>query len=124
MNHSSSSSSNPHSSNYAPPSPIAGPLTYSPTDFQEAVGLDPTAHPVSHRIFRSETTGEKLLAAGATWDMIQGHELYRRGMLDVLDVCERLKGSATCDGSGPAFREGEVRKAIEESVLAGGDELI
>ncbi|MCJ1480025.1 hypothetical protein MMC06_000179 [Schaereria dolodes] len=118
------SSSHQLPSTYAPPSPIAGPLTYSPTDFQEAVGLDPSAHPLSHRIFRSESTGEKLLASGATWDMIQGHELFRRGMVDVEDVHTRLKGRAVCDGNGPAFKEGDVRKAIEESVLAGGDELI
>ena len=70
------------------------------------------------------STGEKLLAAGATWDLIQGHELYRRGLVDVEDVCERLKERATCDGSGPAFAEGEVRRAIEESVAGGTDELI
>ena len=36
----------------------------------------------------------------------------------------RLKGRAACDGQGPAFREAEIRTAIEESVRAGGDELI
>ena len=44
--------------------------------------------------------------------------------MDVEDVHTRLKGRAVCDGNGPAFKEGDVRKAIEESVLAGGDELI
>ena len=89
------------------------------------MGIDITSdHPISNRIHRSPDTGEKLLAAGATWDMIQGHELYRKGMVDVADVSARLKGKSVCDGTGPAFREGEVRRAIEESVAGGSDELI
>ena len=69
-------------------------------------------------------TGERLLDAGATWDLIQGHELFQRGMVDIGFVSERLKGSAQCDGQGPAFREGAVRRAIEESAANGNDELI
>lgn len=34
------------------------------------------------------------------------------------DVSTRLRRSAQCNGQGPAFREGEVRKAIEESAAA------
>jgi AP-1-like transcription factor len=65
-----------------------------------------------------------LLAAGATWDLIQSHELFKRGLVDVGDVCERLKRVAKCDGQGPVFEEGDVRRAIEESVAGGSDELI
>ena len=39
-------------------------------------------------------------------------------------VCERIKARAMCDGSGVAFAEGEVRRAIEECVAGGSDELI
>jgi AP-1-like transcription factor len=35
-----------------------------------------------------------------------------------------LKGCAECDGTGPAFEEGRVRRAIEESAAAGRDEMI
>jgi hypothetical protein len=31
---------------------------------------------------------------------------------------------AQCNGQGPAFKEGEVLKAIEESAAIGRDELI
>lgn len=106
-----------------PPSPVHGPLTYSPTDFQTAVGVDPTLHPLSYANFNG-AEGERLLAAGATWDLIQSHELFRRGMVDITDVTERLKGRASCDGRGPAFKEAEVLRAIEESVRSGSDELI
>ena len=119
-----SSHSNQHVSNLRAPSPLSGPLRYTPKDFQAAVGIDHPTNGVSHRIHRSAATGERLLAAGATWDMIQSHELYQRGMIDVSDVCERLKGNATCDGTGPAFSEGAIKRAIEESVASCGDQLI
>ncbi|MCJ1402086.1 hypothetical protein MMC11_005305 [Xylographa trunciseda] len=115
--------SQPPLNNVRPPSPIHGPQTYSPTDFQKAVGVDPKQHPVSYEEFGGED-GERLLSAGATWDLIQGHELCRKGMVDVGDVCRRLKGRASCDGRGPAFRECEVMTAIEESVMCAADELI
>ena len=100
-----------------------GPQTYSPTDFATATGVDLRQHPLSYEDFGGDE-GRRLLAAGATWDLIQSHELFRRGMLDVSDVCRRLKGRAACDGRGPAFKEAEVIQAIEESVLSGSDELI
>lgn len=78
----------------------------------------------AHRVTFSPTTGEKLLNAGATWDLIQEHELFTRGLVDVGDVSERLKKVAQCDGQGPVFAEGEVRRIIEESVAGGRDELI
>jgi hypothetical protein len=56
--------------------------------------------------------------------MIQSHDLFKRGLVDVGDVCERLKRVAKCDGQGPVFEEGDVRRAIEESVAGGSDELI
>ncbi|KAF2420990.1 hypothetical protein EJ08DRAFT_673061 [Tothia fuscella] len=65
-----------------------------------------------------------MLPAGATWDLIQSHPLVRQGFVDIADVCERLRGAARCDGTGPVFSEREVRRAVEESRRAGGDELI
>ncbi|MCJ1474551.1 hypothetical protein MMC13_003210 [Lambiella insularis] len=115
--------SQPPLHNFRPPSPVHGPLTYSPTDFQKAVGVDPKKHPVSYEEYGGED-GERLLSAGATWDLIQSHELCRKGMVDVGDVCKRLKGRASCDGRGPAFKECEVMDAIEESVMSAADELI
>lgn len=105
------------------PSPLHGPQSYTPTDFVTAVGVDIQRHPVSYEDFGGED-GQRLLSSGATWDLIQSHDLFRRGMVDVADVCRRLKGRAACDGRGPAFKEAEVLRAIEESVLSGSDELI
>ncbi|KAE9965672.1 hypothetical protein BLS_007451 [Venturia inaequalis] len=65
-----------------------------------------------------------LLPAGATWDLIQNHPLVRQGFIDIADVCDRLRGAARCDGSGPVFAEKEVIRAVESSRRAGGDELI
>lgn len=110
------------------PSPralAAGPMIYSPctfnNTFSEHRGPDEA---VSHRIQISAQTGERLLATGAAWDLMQSHELYRRGLVDIGEVSDRLKAKVLCDGSGPTFAESEVIKAIEESVGAAGDELI
>jgi AP-1-like factor len=65
-----------------------------------------------------------MLQAGATWDLIQSHHLVRQGFVDIADVCDRLRGAARCDGTGPVFSEREVRRAVEESRRGGGDELI
>ena len=118
-----SADANGNGSGARSPSPVPGPQTYSPTDFQAAVGVDPDLHPLSFEHFDG-AAGQRLLAAGATWDLIQSDERFRRGQLDVADVCRRLKGRAACDGRGPAFKEAEVLKAIEESAIAGSDELI
>lgn len=64
------------------------------------------------------------MGTGATWDLIQNHELFRKGMVDIGEVCDRLKDRAMCDGSGPAFAEGEIMRAIQDSVAGAGDELI
>ncbi|KAL2014181.1 hypothetical protein VTN00DRAFT_1706 [Thermoascus crustaceus] len=106
-----------------PETTTTGPMKYSPTDFYSSVLAEGERMP-THRITVSEETGERLLDAGATWDMIQGHELFKRGLVDIGDVCERLKGVARCDGQGPVFEESVVRRAIEESVAGGSDELI
>lgn len=109
-----------------PPEPtVTGPMNYSPTDFYSSLMPDGEGTPPPlHRVTVCQVTGDKLLDAGATWDLIQSHELFKLGRLDIGDVTERLKGMAVCDGQGPAFKEGQVHQAIEESVAAGMDELI
>lgn len=69
-------------------------------------------------------TGGKELPAQATWDLIQSHTLVKQGLVDIADVCERLRGMARCNGNGPVFEEQAVWKAVEESRRGGGDELI
>lgn len=113
---------------------VTGPMRYSPTDFYTSLmpegsasnsgsGVTVSGAHSPHRITVCQITGERLLDAGATWDLIQGHELFKRGQVDLGDVAERLKGMAQCNGQGPAFKEGQVRRAIEESA-ADRDELI
>ncbi|KAE8375660.1 hypothetical protein BDV26DRAFT_267462 [Aspergillus bertholletiae] len=100
-----------------------GPLTYTPTDFYSELAAK--GEPAGlHRVSTCPTTGEKLLGAGATWDLIQGHELFKRGLVDLKDVSERLKNTTQCDGQGPAFPEAEVLKAIKESAATNDDDLL
>ncbi|OCK77038.1 hypothetical protein K432DRAFT_130083 [Lepidopterella palustris CBS 459.81] len=68
--------------------------------------------------------GGKELPAQATWDLIQSHPLVKQGLVDIADVCERLRGMARCDGHGPVFEERAVWRMVEESRRGGGDELI
>lgn len=98
-------------------------MTFSPTDFYTEVLQGHENKAPSHRIVTSEE-GEKLFAAGATWDYIVGHPLYQQGLVDVGDVSERLKGSARCDGQGPVFQERDIIAAIEKSVAPGNDSLL
>ncbi|KAI8937616.1 hypothetical protein NX059_005326 [Plenodomus lindquistii] len=76
-------------------------------------------HPAS----RHESKGREVPAAQA-WDVIQTHPLVKQGLVDVADVCERLKGRSKCDGHGPVFEESAIWQAVEESRRCGGDELI
>ncbi|KAH9868184.1 hypothetical protein J1614_007256 [Plenodomus biglobosus] len=77
-------------------------------------------HPASSQ---QQGSGRDVPASRA-WDCIQAHPLVRQGLVDVADVCERLKGWAKCDGHGPVFEESTIWRMVEESRRAGGDELI
>ncbi|KAJ2903725.1 putative bzip transcription factor protein [Zalerion maritima] len=100
-----------------------GPLHYNPTDFYSNVLSGHANKTPSHRIVESEN-GERLYAAGATWDLIINHELYKQGRVDIGDVSNRLKSQAKCDGQGPVFEERAILKAIDASVASGSDELL
>jgi AP-1-like factor len=76
-----------------------------------------------HTASRRNTEGKEIPAAQA-WDLIQSHPLVKQGLVDIADVCERLKGAAKCDGRGPVFEESTIWQAVEESRRSGGDELI
>lgn len=77
-----------------------------------------------HRISTSPGTGERLLGAGAAWDLIICHPLYEQGLVDIGDISGRLKSMARCDGQGPVFEESIVLEAIQQSVGSGRDELL
>lgn len=100
-----------------------GPMEYNPTDFYSNVlALHPNKSP-SHRVVTSDS-GDRLYAAGATWDFIINHDLYKKGLVDIADISNRLKHKAKCDGQGPVFEEQAILDAIEHSVASGSDELL
>lgn len=68
--------------------------------------------------------GERLLAAGATWEFIINHELFKKGLVDLAKVSEILRPQAKCDGQGPVFEERAIVEAIQQSVASGSDELL
>lgn len=100
-----------------------GPLSYSPTDFYTSVLEGHGNQEPSHRIATSEK-GERLLAAGATWDIMMKHDLVKRGLVNIMQVSERLRPQAKCDGQGPVFEESAILEAIELSAAENSDELI
>ncbi|KAL8801187.1 MAG: hypothetical protein Q9182_004636 [Xanthomendoza sp. 2 TL-2023] len=109
----------------SPRSP-AGPMHFSPMTPRHVVPSPNRriVHPSTHRIDISPTTGERLYGTGATWDFIQSHEAFRHGMVDIALVTQRLQPHAICDGSGPAFPESTIIRAIEDSIGGAADELM
>ncbi|KAI2637968.1 hypothetical protein GGS26DRAFT_435488 [Hypomontagnella submonticulosa] len=107
----------------SPPPTTTGPMQYNPTDFYSDLLQNHANKTPSHRIVES-AGGERLLAAGATWDYIISHDLFKKGLVDVGDVSLRLKSQAKCDGQGPVFEERVILQAIVESVASGSDELL
>lgn len=124
-----------------------GPLKYSPMDYKPRDNGDAVennnignnnAHAnggntrdikkepptITHRVKVSETTGEKLLDASATWGLIVSHRSDANVTLDVQDIYERLKGRTQCDGQQPVIEEAHVRKAIRDSATAARAELL
>jgi hypothetical protein len=102
---------------------VTASLKFQPTDLYRSVEGKLRARSFSPRVTDKET-GERLLDAGSTWDLIHSHPLAKQGLVDLGDVCERVKIHARCHGQGPVFAESRIRKAIEESVAGGNDELI
>lgn len=108
---------------HSPEPRTTGPMQYNPTDFYSELLAKHNNKTPSHRIVTSDD-GERLLAAGATWDLIINHELFKKGLVDVGDVSERLKHQARCDGQGPVFAERAIMESIAASVASGSDELL
>lgn len=64
------------------------------------------------------------LSAGAVWDFIRSHPLVIQGLVDVGDVCDRLKTQVRCDERGFSFRERDAREAVQGCRRCERDELI
>jgi hypothetical protein len=112
-----------HASAQSPDPITTGPMRYSPTAFASNLLSGHNNQTFSHRIVQS-ADGQRLLAAGASWDYIISHELYQKGLIDIGSVSEYLKTRAVCDGQGPVFSERDVLDAIEASVACGSDDLL
>lgn len=93
--------------------------SYNVQSLPEGAVLTGGEHAVSRR-----PTKSREISASQLWDYIQSHQLVKQGVVDVADVCERLKGSAKCSGSGPVYEERLIWAAIENSRRSAGDELI
>ncbi|EHA46414.1 hypothetical protein MCOR02_000790 [Pyricularia oryzae] len=120
--HSGGAGGSPSHSHGSPPLET-GPMRYNPTDFYSDVLDGHDNKTFSHRISLS-SDGERLYDAGATWDLIVNHDLYKQGLVDVAEISNSLKGLAKCDGQGPVFKESDIVTAIERSVANGSDTLI
>lgn len=116
-------SANAHNTTHSPEPLTTGPMRYSPTDFASKLLASHDNKTFSHRIAFSND-GQRLLAAGASWDLIIGHELYKQGLVDIASVSDHLKTRAVCDGQGPVFSEKDVLEAIQASVANGSDDLL
>ncbi|KAL7947705.1 hypothetical protein V8C42DRAFT_261869 [Trichoderma barbatum] len=112
-----------HNGSHSPEPMTTGPMTYTPADFYTNVLEGHNNKFPSHRIVTSDD-GHRLLAAGAAWDFLLEHQLYKRGLVDVSKVAEHMRRMAKCDGQGPVFSEGDINYAIEQSVASGSDDLL
>ncbi|KAI5297700.1 hypothetical protein KEM56_004605 [Ascosphaera pollenicola] len=111
----SGSSHSPHHHHDKEPTKT-GPMRYSPMDYAPEKS--------TQRAFVCPETGEKLLTAGAAWDLIV-QTLESRGLsLDVQGIYAKLSLHTRCDGQGPVIQESKVKEAIEQSVLEGQEEMI
>ena len=114
----------PDPDNPITPTLEAGPMAYSPKSFNAAFPKhdgSTTDESLTHEITFSPT-GERYLATGAAWELINAHPL--RPTVDLAQVVDRLREKIHCNGHGPSFLESEIFKAIEESGGVPGDELI
>merc|ERR1712000_107068 len=100
-----------------------GPMRYSPSDFASNLLSGHNNQTFSHRIVQT-ADGQRLLAAGASWDYIISHELFQKGQIDIGSVSDYLKTRARCDGQGPVFSERDVIDAIQASAACASDDLL
>ncbi|KAH7160359.1 hypothetical protein B0J13DRAFT_127389 [Dactylonectria estremocensis] len=92
-------------------------------DFYANMPQDGSSRSLSHRVLKAKN-GDRLLAAGATWDLIIGHRLVKKGLVNIGDVSERLVHHTYCDGHGPVYSERSIIAAIEQSIISKTDNLL
>ncbi len=88
----------------------------------EGVGVESTTdnrHTGSH-----QTTRGRTISASQVWDVIQAHPLIKQDLVDISQICERLKSTAKCDGYDLMPEESTVLQAVEEASNGGIDQLL
>ena len=68
--------------------------------------------------------GRVCFSAAAAWDYIIHTDRYKKGLVDIADISNRLRHKAECVGTGPVYSEADILEAIEQSVGSGSDELL
>ncbi|KAH7200626.1 hypothetical protein BKA60DRAFT_470171 [Fusarium oxysporum] len=101
----------------------AGLMRLNLKDFSSSIVRNHTNKFPSYRIKTSINDDESLLAVDAAWDLIIGHRLFKRGLVDIGDVIGILKHCARYNGQGPGFSERNITNAIEQSVARPTDDL-
>ncbi|KAJ4221426.1 AP-1-like transcription factor [Fusarium falciforme] len=98
------------------------PPTFNAAKFYTNFLADQHAKNPSHSIIVRD--GERFLDAGAAWDFIINHRLFKKGLVDIGDVSERLKHCARYDNHRLALPERSIIAAIELSVASKTDDLL
>ncbi|KAF2150442.1 hypothetical protein K461DRAFT_176498 [Myriangium duriaei CBS 260.36] len=101
------------------------PLMFSRKDsFQDKMQPTPVSSTSSNTSSPPSSPWTKFLDPVATWDLLQRHPLFLKGVVDIGQVCEMLKKLARCEDSiGPVFDESDVRRVIEEVANDADTEL-
>ncbi|KAH7464180.1 hypothetical protein FOMA001_g17800 [Fusarium oxysporum f. sp. matthiolae] len=101
----------------------AGLMRFNLKDFSTSIVRNHINKFPSYRIRTSINDDESLLAVNAAWDLIIGHRLFKRGLVDIGDVIGILKHCTCYNGQGPGFSERTITSAIEQSVARLTDDL-
>lgn len=99
------------------------PATFNAAKFYSNFLPNPNSKITSRSIINS-SNGERLLDAGATWNFIINHRLFKKGLVDVGDVSERLKQCARYENHRLVIPERAILAAIEQSVASKTDDLL
>ncbi|EGU77563.1 hypothetical protein HZS61_011076 [Fusarium oxysporum f. sp. conglutinans] len=109
----------PHVSRSSLPTESARLMHFNSKDlFSEVVRSHTNKSPFCQ--IRTSIDGESLLAADAAWDLIIGHKLFKKGLIDIGDVTDLLKHWR----QGPVFSKRAIISAIEKSARRRTDDLI
>lgn len=77
----------------------------------------------SHCVGTTDSS-DTLFTAGATWDYILEHYLYKRGLVNMERVCNSLRYAAKFDHQQVRFPEEDIMSAIEQGVVNESNDLL